>query len=163
MSGSKGKSGTKYLPTTIKELNGTARADRTNPDEPMVTALTEAPPAPSYLKEMAKRAWRRTAATLVEMGVLTEADLVALEAYCTLYAHYRDAERHLKDSMMITGSNGQPVLSPYHRVSRDSLKEMKSWMQEFGLTPSGRSRVRVKKPAEAGETEGEDWFNEHQN
>ena len=133
------------------------------PAEPEDEPATEAPPAPSYLKEMAKRAWRRTAGQLVEMGVLTEADLVALEAYCTLDAHYRDAESHLKASMLVTGANGQKILSPYHRVSRECLKEMKAWMLEFGLTPSSRSRVRVKQPTadEGGETE--DWFNDHKN
>jgi len=162
MSGKKGASGPKFLPTAIKELNGTARADRANPDEPVLTALTEPPKAPSYMQEMAKRAWRRMASILVEMQVLTKADLVALEAYCVLYAHWRDAETHLKQSMMVTGSNGQPMLSPYHRASRDCLKEMRAWMLEFGLTPSSRSRVRIKK-TEPQEMDVEDWFHDHKN
>lgn len=162
MPGVKGKSGPRHLPTATKELRGTLRADQQNPDEPMVTALTELPKAPSYLSAMSKTAWRRIGAELVDMTVLTSADLTALEAYCVLYAHWRHAEAKLKKSMVMDGRNGI-VLSPYVRISKDCLKEMKSWMLEFGLTPSSRSRVRVKRPAEAGETDTEDWFNDHKN
>ena len=163
MSGIKGRSGGhNRLPTIVKEMNGTLKPSRVNSNEPVIVALTEAPKAPSYLPEMAKRAWRRTAATLVGMAVLTEADLVGLEAYCTLYAHWRKAERQLKGSLTITGTSGVIMISPYQKISRECLKEMKAWMQEFGLTPSSRSSIQVDKPA-APEDDTEDWFNDHKN
>ena len=98
------------------------------------------------------------------MGVLTEADLPGLEAYSSVYGRWRNAEVHLKKSMTVMGgSTGKvEVLSVYSKVSRECLKEMKSWMIEFGLTPSSRSRIRVENKA-APEQDGEDWFNDHRN
>ena len=164
MAGKAGKSGPRHLPTATKALNGTLRADRANPDEPAIAALVEIPKAPSYLSAMAKRFWTRTAGVLVGMGVLTEADLPGLEAYSSIYARWRAAEAHLKKSMTTMGGAKGTVemLSVYSRVSRECLKEMKSWMVEFGLTPSSRSRIRVEKKA-APEPDGEDWFNDHRN
>ena len=166
MSGVKGRSGGhNRLPTVVKALAGTLKPSRVNPDEPVIPALTEIPKAPSYLSAMAKRFWTRTAGVLVEMGVLTEADLPGLEAYCSVYARWRDAEAHLKKSTTIMGGATGTVemLSVYSRVSRECLKEMKSWMVEFGLTPSSRSRIRVEKKAAPAPSDGEDWFNDRRN
>ena len=165
MSGKAGKSGPRPLPTATKALNGTLRADRANPYEPTIAALTEIPKAPYYLKAIAKRFWTRTAGVLVEMGVLTEADLPGLEAYCSVYARWKDAEAHLGQAGLTTlgGQNGLIVVpSPYLKIVEDNLKQMKGWMVEFGLTPSSRSRVKVEKK-QPPKSDGEDWFNDHRN
>lgn len=160
MTGVKGKSGPRTLPDSVKKLAGTYRGDQSNDLQPVLTALTEIPAAPSYLSAMAKRFWTRTAGVLVGMGVLTEADLPGLEAYSSIYARWRDAEAKLKGGMTVEGNVEK--LKVYSRVSRECSKEMKSWMVEFGLTPSSRSRIRVEKK-EPPKPDGEDWFNDHRN
>ena len=165
MSGVPGESGRKPLPKATKELAGTYRADQHNPNEPNLPALENTPRCPAHLNGEAKKAWHRTGKVLVSMGVLTEADLNGLEAYCSVYGRWKDAEAHLGQAGLTTlgGQTGMVVVpSPYLKIVEDSLKQMKGWMVEFGLTPSSRSRVKVEK-REPLKSDGEDWFNDHRN
>src|SRR4051812_43844368 len=88
-----GNRGPPPLPTKLKLLRGTARADRSNPDEPKPPPVLEVPPAPAWLREHGRREWERVAPILVNTRVLTQVDLGILEDYCRQYekALLRDA------------------------------------------------------------------------
>ena len=166
MSGVKGKSGRKAQPKSVKELKGTFRLDQHNEQQPVVAPLKRAPVCPSHLEGVARATWQRTAKVLIGMGVLTEADLHALEAYCVVYARWQAAEKELADagSLVVWGGIGglTRVASPYVKITEDCLKQLRAWMNEFGITPSSRSRVRVEKKAPVADPE--DWFgNLHRN
>ena len=153
MPGVKGKSGRKPKPRVVKELAGTLRPDRLNPDEPMPVALDKVPACPRHITGEARKQWRRTAKVLVATGVLTAGDLPALEMFCTLYARWRDAQAKLDASnVMLRNADGVFYQNPYLRIADDCLKQMRGYMVEFGITPSSRSRVSVvrKKPAADG-------------
>ena len=167
MSGVKGRSGGhNRKPTAIKALDGTLKPSRVNPNEPTSPALEKVPRCPGHLKGEARRAWRSVGQKLTDMGVLTEVDLHALEAYCVVFARWREAETHLEgdDALMTLGGGATGLVlvpSPYLKIAEDCLKQMRAWMNEFGITPSSRSRVKVKKK-ESG-SEEEDWFNIRRN
>ena len=159
MPGVKGKSGRKAKPRAVKELAGTFRADRHNANEPTLPALETGPPCPGHLTGEAESTWVRLAELLTTMGVLTEADLHALEAYCVTYARWHDAEAQLRQYGVMLFKDGSLFPSPYLRIAEDSLKQLRSWMTEFGITPSSRSRVKVEKKAPVAPG-GRDWFGE---
>ena len=141
-------------PAAIKELAGTSRPDRISPDAVNVEPFEKAPKCPPHLKGVAKYMWQRTVAELVGMKVLTQVDLRGVEIYCSLYARWRTAEDYLaKWGYTSEGGNA----SPYVKISLDCSVQMKSWMNEFGITPSSRSQVKVEKkvPETPG---GRDWF-----
>jgi len=164
MSGVKGKSGRKPKPDALKELAGTYRADRSNPDQPTLTPLEALPRCPTNIKGEARKAWSKVGKLLLGMGVLTVADLHALEAYCTVYARWQDAEANLVTYGVMFTREGQLFPSPYLRIAEDSLKQLRAWMLEFGITPSSRSRVNAeKKRASELPNDTEDWFNDHKN
>ena len=96
------------------------------------------------------------------MGVLTEADLHGLEAYCLVYARWQDAEKQLQTHGVMLTKDGRFFASPYLKIVEDSSKQMRAWMIEFGITPSSRSRVKVEKN-EPPKLENEDWFDERRN
>ena len=109
MSGVKGRSGGhNRKPTAIKALDGTLKPSRVNPNEPTSPALEKVPRCPGHLKGEARRAWRSVGQKLTDMGVLTEVDLHALEAYCVVFARWREAETHLEgdDALMTLGGGG---------------------------------------------------------
>ena len=141
MSGAKGKSGREAKPKVLKELAGRFRIDRHNLDEPTRPALERAPRCPSHIKGEARKTWQRVGQLLAEMGVLTEADLHALEAYCVVYARWPDAEAHAVEFGEMLSRDGQLIPSPYLRIAEDGLKQMRAWMNEFRFTPGSRSRV----------------------
>jgi P27 family predicted phage terminase small subunit len=109
-----------------------------------------------------KKAWVRVGRVLLDMGVLTGADLHALEAYCTVYARWKDAEAHLQQNGVMLSNAGKLFPSPYLKIAEDNSKAMRAWMTEFGITPSSRSRVSVERKKSAI-PDNEDWFNEHLN
>ena len=100
---------------------------------------------------------------LLDMGVLTAADLDALEAYVVVHTRWRDAETQLGIYGVMLTRDGQLFPSPYLRIAEDCLKQMRAWMNEFGITPSSRSRVKVEKREPAKLGDNEDWFNERRN
>ena len=56
---------------------------------------------------------------LTAMGVLTPADSVGLEAYCTIYARWREAERQLNQSgLTILKDDGDPTPSPHVKIAK---------------------------------------------
>ena len=72
--------GRKKLPTNLKILKGTQRADRVNPNEPMPDP--NIPEAPDFLSKDALIEWGRITAQLFKLGLLTDIDMAALALYC---------------------------------------------------------------------------------
>jgi P27 family predicted phage terminase small subunit len=158
MAGNK-QSGRKPKPKVLKELAGTFRADQHNADSPEVAAYATPPRVPKHITDdRVKAEWRKTAKLLTFMGVLTEADLGALEVYCTVSARWRHAEEQLQRyGVMLVGDNQTFRTSPYLRIAEDALKNMRQWMNEFGITPASRTRVSANKRV-VQQIESEDWF-----
>ena len=162
MSGVAGKSGRKSQSRAAKELKGTYRADQHNENEPAPEVFTEAPPCPSFLTGHARKAWERLAAELTATGMLANQDLHGLEAYCSSYGEWRLAKGQLrKYGMVHKGKDGAMVVSPYVKIAEDAKKQMRAWMNEFGITPSSRSRVKVEQKESS--PSDEDWFNVRRN
>ena len=140
--------GRKPLPTALKVLRG-------NPGKRPLNR-GEAKPTPDtgnvsrWLDAMAKEEWRRVVAELRRMGLLTVVDRAALEAYCQTYARWRWAEDEIraKGHVYIT-MTGFYKDRPEVGIAERSLRLMKAFMVEFGMTPSSRSRISMPLPDQA--------------
>lgn len=132
-------------PTHLKLLEGTFRPDRAPENEPMPEAV--APDCPTWLHREAKREWKRIAPLLAELGLLTRIDRSALAAYCQLFARWYEAERAIKKhGMVMMAPWGLEMQRPEVGIAANTLKLMKAYLVEFGLTPSARSRINVAAP-----------------
>lgn len=162
MAGVKGKSGRKPLPKAAKELAGTFRGDRHNPNSLTIAPLTTLPRCPAHIQGVAQKTWRRVGKLLVEMGVLTAVDLDGLEAYCVIVARWQYAEAHLAETnglMTLGGLTGLVVVtSPYLRIADDCLKQIRGWMSELGITPASRVKVDNVKPTDPEKEAMDDYF-----
>lgn len=89
-------------------------------------------------------------AILDRMGVLTEADIPALEELCEAYADLRNARADLAaaDGLTYATTNqaGGIMLRarPEVRLIADADRRFAMWCSRFGLTPADRSRVSAK-------------------
>lgn len=144
------------MPRHLKVVRGTERPGRANPDEPKPAPALPRPP--DHLGREAKKAWRRTAKQLYELGVLSEIDRDALAAYCVQYAVWVSAVDQIQKDGVIQGGgllaetpNGYPVQHPLVAVMNRAQAEMRKWMAEFGMTPSSRSRISAHPQEEADE------------
>jgi len=140
--------GKKPQPTKMKILkdNPGRRPLNENEPEPEKGELRD---PPEHIGEHGKKEWQRLAPILHGLGLLTEADYPAFEAYCQTYSRWVDAELFLQEhGSTETTTNGNIIQSPVVGIANTSLQIMLKYMSEFGLTPSSRSRVSVTKGKE---------------
>lgn len=132
--------GRKPKPTALKMLEGNPGKRPLNENEPV-------PPkgsikCPSWLLPEAKKEWKRLAPSLEAMGVLTMADLTAFEGYCQAYARWKEAEAFItQHGSIFKTPSGYVQQVPQVSIAQTNLKIMLKFCEQFGLTPSARSRM----------------------
>jgi len=141
--------GRKPKPDILKILQGTARKDRMKNKGQNVKL--KIPKRPSFLYGEGKKEWGRASQELFNLGLLTELDMAALAGYCQSYHHWIEAEKKIeKEGLIITVIDSQGSkqlrLSPYLKIADKFMAQMKSFLVEFGMTPSSRSRVSISGP-----------------
>jgi P27 family predicted phage terminase small subunit len=146
-----GKRGPAQTPTRVLQMRGTFRKDRHgDPNtEPEFELITQMPAPPGFLDDVAVMEWNRVGPELVEKQLLTVADLAAFTLYCLNVARVVAAERMILKDGLTTWSQGGMKAHPAVLIARQSGAEVRKFAQEFGLTPSARTRVKAP-PAEAG-------------
>lgn len=150
--GGRGSGGSNRKAAELKKLQGN-QGHR----DLKVRAIKGAPGLPAMppgLTKVAQKEWKAIVPLLVRMGVdLSAGDGKALAAYCSCYAQWMLAEAeidqhgitiptfHLADGELIAMDR---KVNPAVRVRSDALRQMKSFLIEFGLTPASRCKLEVK-------------------
>jgi len=134
-------------PSHLKVVRGTERKDRANPAEPSLTVAPAnvRPPAWLELSPLARRAWHDLAPLLRRMGVLTNADRVALSLLCDALASYVTAKEIATtegSTYETTSETGTLIRAhPVVAMGAEASRFAKTMLSEFGLTPAARSKV----------------------
>ena len=139
-------------PTALKRIDGNPGKRAINTTEPQFTA--KAPPCPKHLTLEARKEWRRVSRELLDKNMLQVVDRAALAAYCQNWARWVEAENAMTapDFHLIeTTDKGYQYISPWLNVANQALKQMRSFLTEFGLTPASRTRIQVPEQAEHDE------------
>lgn len=153
--------GRKPKPTAHKQLAGNPGKRALNADEPQYPAANPRVPK-GKLPEDAADLWRALAHPMAAAGVLKVTDLPALEMLCLHYAVARAALARLladgrvevenAEGQLFTVSEGLAITveckdgikkHPAVSVLRESSLAFKSYLSEFGLTPSSRAQIKV--------------------
>lgn len=113
------------------------------------------PPMPDHLDENAQVEWKRLVPILLDMRVLTESTYMSLANLCQCYSTMAAAQLQLtKYGCVIKAPSGFMQTSPYFMVVNHCINQITTLCREFGLTPSGKTRVRMESetdgPIEAG-------------
>jgi P27 family predicted phage terminase small subunit len=93
---------------------------------------------PQWLHAEAKSLWERIVPQLEAAGLIDQVDQTGLEMLCQLYAGWRQAERQLADDGLLVEVKDTLRLNPLARYADNCQKQMRSLMQQFGLTPRAR-------------------------
>jgi P27 family predicted phage terminase small subunit len=117
---------------------------------------------PAGLPPLAVQEWKFIVPMLSRLGVLTEIDGKALAAYCEYFAQWRQALDEVRErgitleEPIVKFTEGEPEIigtkykrNPAVTIANDAAKIMKSFLVEFGLTPSSRGRLRIEAKPEA--------------
>jgi P27 family predicted phage terminase small subunit len=131
---------------SVKQLRGTARADRT----PKLSArerLTQASDPPQSLSDYARQEWAQLMPALVELGTACACDLRALELLCECLSTERELREVLRrEGLTIPGADGNQKTHPAAKLLETSRSQAHRLLADFGLTPRGRQGVDVPPP-----------------
>ena len=139
--------GRKKTPTVLKEMYGTARADRVLENEMQVDLLSELPEAPDLLSEIGIAEWYKVTTQLFNLKMLHDVDQSLILAYCNEMSLYIESELELRENGRIDNfknSNGELVRSqakPLVKVKNDALANALKLAVQFGLTPVARTNI----------------------
>ena len=132
--------GRKPKPTAVKVLEGNPGKRSLNTGEPKPEK--KAPRCPSWLEEEAKKEWKRMAKQLEQLGILTEIDMAAFAGYCQAYARWKEAEEFISQhGTIVKTPSGYWQQVPQVSIAQTYLKILNKFCEQFGLTPSARSRI----------------------
>ena len=130
------------LPTRLKVISGNRGKRPINKAEPRPEARIPEPP--EELSAEARQEWERITPLLLAAGMITVIDRAALAAYCQGFGRWRQAERLLAaGELMIKTPKGGFVMNPLVRIANKAMGDTARFAAEFGMTPSGRRRVKV--------------------
>lgn len=142
-----GARGPRPTPQKVLRLRGSWRGNL-NPSEPKFPSGK--PTCPDWLDDEAKSAWRQLVPMLFTAGLLTKADRNALARYCQLHARWKKCELFIQkygSTYPIKDEKGAVkcfVQFPEVGIANSLAKQLTRLEQEFGLTPSSRSRIQVE-------------------
>lgn len=136
--------GRKPKPTSLKVLEGNPGKRTLNEMEPKPEK--KAPKCPAWLDKEAKKEWKRISRQLEELGILTEVDMAAFSGYCEAYSRWKEAEEFIsKHGTIVKTLSGYWQQVPQVSIAQTYLKIMIKFCEQFGLTPSSRSRIVADK------------------
>lgn len=137
--------GPRPAPTKLRMLKGNPGKRPYNEKEPK--PKIELPDPPEHLNEDAQTEWNRIGPELVKLGIMSSLDTVALAAYCEIYARWVEAGTKLKETgLIVKAKNGYPLQNPYLSIQNTCLLQMRTFLCEFGMTPSSRTKIKANPP-----------------
>ena len=154
--------GRKKTPTVLKEMQGTARADRVLENEMQVDLVSELPEAPELLSTIGIAEWYKVTSQLYNIKMLHKVDLRLIESYCNEMALYIECEMELRKNGRIDNfknSNGDLMRSqakPLVKVKNDALNNAMKLATQFGLTPVARANISA--PVTTNNTQINNYF-----
>jgi P27 family predicted phage terminase small subunit len=135
----------KTIPTALKELKGNPGKRPLPKNE--VKFASGIPTCPSHLDKLAKAEWKRMAALLKPLGLLSHADRAAFAIYCQMWSRWVQAEEKIAETALTyttKDANGNPkalIQSPYVGIANRAAEICHKFLTEFGFTPSSKTRV----------------------
>lgn len=104
--------------------------------------MAKAKPAPSWMTPEAKAEWKRVHPVLTERGVLTDADMGALETYCATAGRVRRLER-MSESVdpFVQSETSAPRPHPVFKMLDDAITQYRQLATQLGLTPASRAKA----------------------
>jgi P27 family predicted phage terminase small subunit len=159
-----GQRGPAPTPTAILKLRGSTLVSKRRQARE-ARGPAGAPDPPDWLDEEAKAMWDHLLPMLEGIGVLTRIDGNALARYCRLWSRWRKAEAYLdKHGEMYPLKDDRGRVKcvqqwPQVAIAAKLSQQLTRLEQEFGMTPSARSRVQVQ--SSLGQTDKSRYFRDN--
>lgn len=128
-------------PTKLKELAGNPGKRVLKKNEPQASGL---PVMPEGMTTIGQVVWKRMVGAMPK-GIYTAADSYALASYCEAAAMWHEATSYFAcgGSLIVKGSTGQEVISPWVKIQADSARQMAAIGARLGLDPASRQQLNA--------------------
>jgi len=146
-----GRRGPSPTPTESLKRRGSWRARKNRQEGQTETPFRE-PEAPKWLDAKARNIWRRVTRLLLDQGTLAEIDGMLLARYCRLFVRWRDLDEFIQNEGETYQTwNGAGDLSmvrvfPQVKLCNELSTLLLRIEQEFGMSPSARTRIKAEQP-----------------
>lgn len=160
--------GRRAMPIELKVLRGKSNMTKAEIDARKKAEVKLKPKAdnikpPSWLDRDGKREWKRVAAELEALDLLTNVDVTALAVYCDAVSRYIEATKAIRDegiTVEYTNAAGatNTVANPNVAIARQYAQLIRQYLIEFGLSPSSRAKLAIPREDEPEETPEERLF-----
>lgn len=128
-------------PTAIKKLTGNPGKRKMSAREPLPERDFAAEP-PKWLDQAAREEWQRVVPELQRLGLLTMLDASALAIYCDAFSTFVRASKALNEHGLVFATKTKYLAPlPYVAIKNQAALIIRQYCQEFGLTPSSRTRL----------------------
>lgn len=135
-----GRRGRAPKPTALRIVEGDHHTERYNHHEPI--PITGRPECPDDVSDDVREIWNYTVKELDGMGIAHACDRDTLRCYCeAVVAHRRASAIVAQSGVLIKGLHNNWVRNPALVIQRDAAYMVRQFAQEFGLTPSARTRI----------------------
>ncbi len=141
-------------PTVLSKLRGNPSKRPLPKNEIFPKIASSIPEPPEHLDIVGKKYWRRYAAVLYPLGLLTVADEISLEFQCDRVSQWwknrkwRNAKGsvyfQIDDAGRTIAYKAYPQIADYNNL----LRQIDKWHTEFGMTPASRARMGTGHPNE---------------
>lgn len=95
--------------------------------------------APTWLSKFAQKEFDRLAALLVEVKIMTEADIDHLALYCDAYDKYIAYDKQIKRHTYWVGGKVNPFVTKKIQVAQ----QMRAFAADLGLSPAARAKLAI--------------------
>lgn len=147
-----GQRGPAAKPSILHLVNGNPSKKKLVSPEKKPFLEVKLPPAPKELQGEARKEWRRMGSELVKVGMMTALDKPAFVLYCLAWERLvllqRELNGRLQQSENIVDAlswssdkTGYEQKSVLVQLLEGAQKDVYSYMQQFGLSPSSRARL----------------------
>lgn len=145
------------IPMVIHDLRGTTPAVRSS--GAVAIPAGRVGYGPKHLSTRARAEYRRMGAELLEQGILSTADMTALELYADAYGRWLEASASLDETgPLIRGRDGLPVASPAVKVANDAWLRVTRALSMLGATPTTRAKVDVAAGRATAQHSDDEWW-----
>jgi P27 family predicted phage terminase small subunit len=135
-------------PKELKVIQGTFRKTREPKARPDFSG--KVPNPPMWLNAAARREWRRVVKEFAKLDMLKGIDFAELAAYCGAFADMAQLSKDIeKEGVVSPTINGGVQRNPKTTLLKEAREFIHKSCQQFGMTPSSRSRVDLSPPAGA--------------
>jgi P27 family predicted phage terminase small subunit len=138
--------GRKPIPTALKILHGNPGKRPLNANEPQPAAAV--PECPEHLDAPARLEWERIVPELSKLGIMAHVYRAPIAAYCQAYSRWQAAEGVIAaEGLTFTNvETGVVRTHPAVQIAKESMRLVKEFAVEFGLTASSITRIKVAPP-----------------